>query len=167
MSRRDTSPRSGDPLRLSRRTRDILLLLLAAAVFALWWWASSSGGDDGTNRSGSETSSSRSVTQGSSGGSTPDSGLATVAESRLPDEAREVLALIRVGGPYRYDRDGVTFRNRERILPAQQRGYYKEYTVPTPGESDRGARRIVGGADGDRYYTDDHYDSFRQIEEGR
>ena len=58
-------------------------------------------------------------------------------------------------------------RNREGILPDQSQGYYREYTVPTPGESDRGARRIVGGQDGDRYYTDDHYASFAQIEEGQ
>ena len=88
------------------------------------------------------------------------SGLPAVRESALPAEARKTLALIRAGGPYRYSQDDQTFGNFERILPRQDRGYYREYTVPTPGESDRGARRIVAGAGGEKYYTDDHYESF-------
>ena len=72
--------------------------------------------------------------------------------------------LIDAGGPYRYDRDGVVFENRERILPAQERGYYREYTVPTPGEDDRGARRIVTGGEGQYYWTEDHYASFERID---
>ncbi|MCE1178761.1 MAG: ribonuclease [Micrococcales bacterium] len=98
---------------------------------------------------------------------TPDSGLRRVPESQLPKQARATLDLIRAGGPFPYRRDGAVFLNRERILPKQRRGYYLEYTVRTPGEDDRGARRIVSGDDGDRYYTDDHYVSFRQIEEGQ
>ena len=98
---------------------------------------------------------------------TPVSGLDTIPESQLPPEGRETLELIRSDGPFPYDRDGIAFQNREGILPDQSRGYYREYTVPTPGEDDRGARRIVGGQDGDRYYTDDHYASFAQIEEGQ
>lgn len=105
--------------------------------------------------------------QGSPGGSTPDSGLGTIAESALPAEGRETLGLIRSDGPFPYDRDGITFGNREGILPSQQRGYYREYTVPTPGLDHRGAKRIVCGEARDCYYTDDHYDSFRQIEEGQ
>src|SRR5512141_517892 len=76
--------------------------------------------------------------------STPEA-LPEVALSDLPREAREVDALIRKGGPFRYERDGVVFGNRERILPAQARGYYHEYTVPPPGAHNRGARRIVCG----------------------
>ena len=72
--------------------------------------------------------------------------------------------LIDAGGPYRYDRDGVVFENRERILPARDRGYYREYTVPTPGEDDRGARRIVTGGAGQYYWTEDHYASFERID---
>lgn len=94
------------------------------------------------------------------------SGLPEVRESALPAEGRRVLNLIRAGGPYRYSQDDQTFGNFERILPRQDRGYYREYTVPTPGESDRGARRIVSGAGGDKYYTDDHYESFKFIAEG-
>ena len=84
----------------------------------------------------------------------------------LPAEARQTLRLIAAGGPFPYDRDGATFHNRERRLPAQPPGYYREYTVLTPGSPDRGARRIVSGGSPPvvYYYTDDHYRSFRQIE---
>jgi ribonuclease T1 len=94
------------------------------------------------------------------------SGLPAISESALPAEARRTLALIRQGGPYSYSQDDQTFGNFERILPRKASGYYREYTVPTPGESDRGARRIVGGAGGEKYYTQDHYDSFKFIAEG-
>ncbi|WP_457974998.1 ribonuclease domain-containing protein [Arthrobacter sp. D1-17] len=93
--------------------------------------------------------------------------LPTIRESELPREGRLTLALIRQGGPFPYERDGVTFGNFERILPRKPGGYYKEYTVPTPGESDRGARRIVAGKAGDKYYTADHYESFTFIAEGK
>jgi len=83
--------------------------------------------------------------------------------SALPIEARQTLALIKAGGPFPYSQDGKTFQNREKILPRKQRGYYREYTVKTPGAKDRGARRIVAGRDGEYYYTDDHYRSFRRI----
>lgn len=93
--------------------------------------------------------------------------LAEVKASQLPREARDTLALIARGGPYPYSRDGVVYSNFEKILPARPSGYYHEYTVPTPGSSDRGARRIVAGQQGDSYYTDDHYASFRFILEGQ
>jgi ribonuclease T1 len=93
---------------------------------------------------------------------------AAVAISALPAEARTTLDLIRAGGPFPYSRDGVVFSNRERLLPAQPRGYYHEYTVPTPGAGTRGARRIVCGGDvaarSECYYSDDHYQSFRKIQ---
>ncbi|WP_426765807.1 ribonuclease domain-containing protein [Pseudarthrobacter sp. 1G09] len=94
------------------------------------------------------------------------SALPAIRESQLPAEGRRVLALIRAGGPYRYSQDDQAFGNFEGILPRRDRGYYREYTVPTPGESDRGARRIVAGADGEKYYTGDHYESFSFITEG-
>jgi ribonuclease T1 len=94
------------------------------------------------------------------------SGLPAISESGLPAEARRTLALIRAGGPFSYSQDDKTFGNFERILPRQASGYYREYTVPTPGDSDRGARRIVTGAGGEKYYTQDHYDSFKFIAEG-
>jgi ribonuclease T1 len=95
-----------------------------------------------------------------------------VAAAELPREARDTLALIKRGGPYPYRKDGATFGNFERRLPQRARGYYREYTVPTPGARDRGARRIVAGGDGrtsggygEYYYTDDHYRTFRRIRE--
>jgi ribonuclease T1 len=83
----------------------------------------------------------------------------------LPPEVRQTLDLIKRGGPFPYARDGTVFQNRENRLPARQRGYYREYTVPTPGERSRGARRIVAGQGGDYYYTQDHYRSFWRIKE--
>jgi ribonuclease T1 len=94
---------------------------------------------------------------------TPAIGEITTAQ--LPKEARATLALIRKGGPYPYARDGAVFGNREKILPAQQRGYYREYTVKTPGVRSRGARRIVAGKGGEFYYTEDHYNHFMRIRE--
>ncbi len=92
-----------------------------------------------------------------------------VAVAELPPEARKVLVRIRAGGPFRYDRDGVMFGNREQTLPPRRRGYYHEYTVATPGVRTRGARRIVCGGARERpeacYYSDDHYASFRRIRE--
>lgn len=85
--------------------------------------------------------------------------------SQLPPEGRATLALIKRGGPFPYARDGIIFQNREGRLPERPRGYYREYTVPTPGLSHRGARRIVAGRDGDYWYTDDHYRTFKRIRE--
>ena len=91
------------------------------------------------------------------------SGLPTIAVTELPAQGVQTLELIADGGPFPYDRDGVTFLNREGILPSRPSGFYREYTVVTPGSKDRGARRIVAGENGSRFYTDDHYDSFREV----
>ena len=88
-----------------------------------------------------------------------------VAVADLPPEARETIKRIRKGGPFPYARDGAVFGNREGHLPKEKRGYYKEYTVKTPGERTRGARRIVAGAGGELYYTEDHYNRFRRVRE--
>ena len=96
-----------------------------------------------------------------------------VALAQLPIEAVQTLDLIKRGGPFPYRKDGTVFQNRERRLPAKPRGYYREYTVRTPWERDRGARRIVAGkgetgdpaTSGEYYYTDDHYETFRRIRE--
>jgi ribonuclease T1 len=85
--------------------------------------------------------------------------------TQLPPEARDTIALIRKGGPFHHERDGIPFGNFEKRLPVQARGYYREYTVKTPGVRHRGARRIVAGRGGELYYTDDHYQSFRRIRE--
>ena len=90
-------------------------------------------------------------------------GLPVITLAELPPEALETLALIASDGPFPFRQDGTTFQNRERILPSRSTGYYREFTVVTPGASTRGARRIVGGAEGELYYTDDHYDSFARI----
>jgi ribonuclease T1 len=100
-------------------------------------------------------------------------GIGEIAVADLPPQARETLALIRKGGPFPYRKDGTTFQNREKRLPLKTRGYYREYTVRTPGSRDRGARRIVAGAgargdpatSGEYYYTADHYETFRRIRE--
>jgi ribonuclease T1 len=92
----------------------------------------------------------------------------TIGVSQLPPQGQGMLALIYQGGPFRYDKDGMVFGNREKTLPRQNRGYYREYTVKTPSERTRGARRIICGglkpaAPDVCYYTDDHYASFRKI----
>jgi len=88
---------------------------------------------------------------------------AEVSVQELPAEARATLALIKAGGPFPYAQDGRVFSNREKLLPMHRRGYYREYTVRSPGVRDRGARRIVAGGGGEYYYTADHYRSFMQI----
>jgi ribonuclease T1 len=90
-------------------------------------------------------------------------GEVTLAE--LPAEARATLDLIHKGGPFPYAKDGSVFANREGILPRQKHGYYHEYTVRTPKVRTRGARRIVKGASGELFYSDDHYNSFKRIRE--
>ena len=92
----------------------------------------------------------------------------TIAVSQLPSQAQGMMTLIAQGGPFRYDKDGTVFGNREQLLPAKNRGYYLEYTVKTPSERSRGARRIICGglkpaAPDTCYYTDNHYASFRRI----
>jgi ribonuclease T1 len=149
----------------------VLLVLLGVALVVssgLQPQAGRQAGDPAPVESGIATPASRGplATAGVSAVPNP-SGLATIRESQLPAEGRRTLALIRRGGPYPYGRDGVTFGNFERILPRKSGGYYREYTVPTPGESDRGARRIVAGKAGEKYYTADHYESFKFIAEGK
>lgn len=98
---------------------------------------------------------------------------ATISVSQLPPEAQQTLALIKAGGPFPYAKDGSVFGNYERILPPQKRGYYREYTVPTPGLRNRGPQRIIAGkgstgdtaTSGEYWYTKDHYKSFQKIKE--
>lgn len=91
------------------------------------------------------------------------SGLPFILYKDLPPEAKETIRLIDNNGPFPFRQDDTTFQNREGILPAKPRGWYREFTVVTPGLNHRGARRIVEGEDGLLFYTDDHYDSFREI----
>ncbi|MFA5066267.1 MAG: ribonuclease [Dehalococcoidia bacterium] len=92
-------------------------------------------------------------------------GIEVIDVAGLPPEGRTTLALIKSGGPFPYSNDGTVFNNYEGLLPAKPAGYYHEYTVITPGSHDRGARRIVAGGSGEYYYTDDHYRSFKLIQE--
>lgn len=91
--------------------------------------------------------------------------MATVPMSQLPPEVATTVHLIQSGGPFPYPHnDGVVFHNDEHLLPSEPDGFYHEYTVPTPGASDRGARRIVTGGPGEFYYTGDHYESFVRVD---
>jgi ribonuclease T1 len=89
----------------------------------------------------------------------------TISIADLPPEGRTALQLIKNGGPFPYSKDGAVFSNYEGLLPHKSSGYYHEYTVVTPGSPDRGARRIIAGGNGEYYYTDDHYSSFKLVRE--
>jgi ribonuclease T1 len=156
----------------TRRTAVVLLavaglVLLVVGLFAVLAGVRGGLGGAVVDAGGAGPLSTAGPTSPAVGRSTPDSGLTRVPESRLPVEAHETLALVRAGGPFPHEEDGGTFGNREGLLPPRPRGYYREYTVETPGERDRGPRRLVVGASGDVYWTTDHYSSFRQVEEGR
>ncbi|MER5206951.1 ribonuclease domain-containing protein [Streptomyces sp. NPDC002825] len=138
---------------MSLRPLRVLLALVLAVLLA--GCSPASGGGTGT------AAPTRSATTVSA--PTGTSGLPTVRVADLPPEARKTLALIARGGPFPYAKDGTVFSNFERVLPREERGYYHEYTVKTPGERDRGARRIVTGRGGETYYTDDHYETFREV----
>ncbi|MFI8964453.1 ribonuclease domain-containing protein [Streptomyces sp. NPDC053493] len=125
--------------------------------------ATTTGAATGTAPTTGAPAATRTGTAAPSRTATATSGLPTVREADLPPEARRTLALIERGGPFPYAKDGSVFANFERVLPPHRRGYYHEYTVRTPGEHDRGARRIVTGQRGETYYTDDHYQSFREV----
>lgn len=151
----------------------LAILLVVGVVVGVWFV---SGGDPGTpTGSGSPpgfASTADDVDGGPDGGAAsvpqsgqvdPETGLTWVSLDELPPEALDTVELIADGGPYPEDEDGGTFYNREGILPDRQDGYYTEYTVPTPGSSDRGARRVVAGEPDELFWTADHYDSFERI----
>jgi ribonuclease T1 len=136
----------------SRRRITAALIGLIALVFG-GWLATDVVSDDGT-----------------ASGAVPgaESGLDIVGLSTLPPEAEQTWQLIEQGGPFPYPhRDGTTFGNREGLLPDEEHGYYREYTVDTPGSPDRGARRLVTGESDELYYTGDHYQSFVVVDIGR
>ena len=122
--------------------------MLGVILLAVLTWGLNQGGFSGGGRDGD----------------TDPANLPAVALTSLPAEAQETVTLIDAGGPFPYDRDGIVFENRERLLPSEPTGYYHEYTVPTPGSSDRGPRRIITGSASEMYWTDDHYQSFERIE---
>lgn len=132
--------------------RPIRFLLLLAALVGAAFVASQRDASPGPGAGGRST--------------TPAAAASARLPGFLPPEARATLDLIARGGPFPHRQDGSTFGNRERLLPPRARGYYREYTVATPGLGHRGARRIVTGGDPpvEYYYSDDHYRSFRRFE---
>jgi ribonuclease T1 len=133
----------------SRSQRSVIGLVVAVLVALVTWYAASGGSPTGPTVADRVDH---------------VSGLAWIAESELPSEALDTLKDIDNGGPYAYPgRDDSIFTNREGLLPDHESGYYREYTVITPGSDDRGARRIIRGDADEFYYTDDHYESFRRI----
>jgi ribonuclease T1 len=169
-----------------RNRRSWLGLLAAILTVVVLWWVQGDGGTTTQDPQASPTTAeptgeptgeptesssdvpslptpTQTATATPTSGTDPDSGLPIVAVADLPPEAHETIALIDQGGPFPYPQDGDTFRNDEGLLPDQPLGYYREYTVETPGSDDRGARRIVAGSAGELYWTDDHYNSFSKI----
>jgi ribonuclease T1 len=159
----------GIPTRLPRtRSQWITTIVVALIALAVWWFQNrpaSTGSDPTTSDRTTSASSGNHSGPDNSGeaGTDPVSGLHWIAVSQLPSEGGETLDLIDSNGPFPYSRDGIVFGNNEGILPDHQRGYFHEYTVPTPGEGDRGARRIVTGGPGEYYWSGDHYVSFERI----
>ncbi len=149
------------PVRAGLPARRLLALLVALVAGLVLAACGSAGGGTTTQPGGPAVDGAASLAPAQ-----PTTDLPTMTVSQLPPEGVETLRLIDSDGPFPYSKDGVTFQNREGILPKQKNGFYQEYTVPTPGSSDRGARRIVTGKDGSRFYTDDHYDSFREVVSG-
>lgn len=160
---------------MNRRTAQRLgglALLVVVALLTLWLQDTGSDGSDpgagdpGRTAGAAPSSYPSGSPTGADDTTDTETGLPWIDEADLPDEALEVLAAIDAGGPFRYPRnDGVVFSNREGLLPQEPRGWYREYTVRTPGEDDRGPRRIVTGRGPPLLYffTDDHYDSFTRI----
>ncbi|MGI3780836.1 MAG: ribonuclease domain-containing protein [Janthinobacterium lividum] len=163
------------PASRSARTAAVVAVVLVLALVAVLVGLVGSGGSDAVPAA-STSSSPKAARPGSPGARTspsaarpsagrdPQSGLRVVALGELPREARATVALIDRGGPFPYSQDGVTFGNYEKVLPDHPRGWYREYTVRTPGERDRGPRRIVtGDHDAQLFYTGDHYATFVRV----
>jgi len=158
--------------RLGKRNSTLSLVLAAVVAIAGYAMAhhsssdSSDSSDSSHSAGGSRSSYSAGAASGDAGhaGTDSASGLPYVDLSSLPAQAADTVDLIDAGGPFPYpDHDDKTFGNYEGLLPEESSGYYKEYTVPTPHSPDRGARRIIKGADGTLYWTADHYEHFAVI----
>ena len=145
------------------RLRSAIGLLVAVVTALVLWWGQQ--GDGGPSPSLAPDAPSGVATAGADPGSATDpaSGLPWVAAAALPPEAGDTLRRIDAGGPFDHPQDGGTFGNFEGLLPDEPHGYYREYTVETPGSEDRGARRIISGEAGEYYWTPDHYQSFARI----
>lgn len=141
------------------RKRTLLVLAILIALAALFWPKTATQQTSSPSPPGTQPAPVVRVPS-----SVPD--VADSLPAFLPREARKMVATIQRGGPFRHRQDGNVFGNREGLLPQKQRGYYREYTVDTPGVDHRGTRRIVTGGTPPQvwYYTDDHYDSFRAFD---
>lgn len=134
-----------------RKAQPLALVIVALAVIITGWWQQS--GTPAATGAGAPASPPPAASR-----------LDGIPAAERPQLER-TLALIERGGPFPHKKDGTVFQNREGKLPQRPRGYYREYTVPTPGASNRGARRVVQGRDGDTWYTSDHYNTFVRIDE--
>jgi ribonuclease T1 len=145
-------------VRSVRRARRPLLALVALlAALAVGYGVKAV--DDGSGSS---------PTRSSAASSGPAAGVSAVALAALPPQAAATVRLIEAHGPFPYPHnDGVVFHNNEHRLPRERDGYYHEYTVPTPGATDRGGRRIITGRPGEYWYTGDHYETFQRVEVSR
>ena len=151
----------------SRRVLAVLLAVLVGALLTACGGPKAKGSVTYSGGSGAGSGATPTPSDAAAlASATPVSGLRTMFVAQLPKEGVDTLRLIAKGGPYPFSKDGVTFSNREGLLPKHKDGWYHEYTVVTPGSSDRGARRIIAGDDGGRFYTDDHYASFREVLSG-
>lgn len=150
--------RTASRVRSARAAAGVVVALLLAGCGA----GTTTTGGSASSGAGASSSSARVSAAPSNPSSFPG-----IKESALPAEAKKTLALIRKGGPFPYERDGIHFGNYEKALPAKKGSYYKEYTVKTPGDSSRGPRRIIVGNGQEKYYTPDHYATFTFIEEGK
>ena len=153
---------------MRRHLRNPWVWVAAALIFAVWLLWPRAVNSPGTMREGTpasvpsvpaQTSAARSSPAAEAPASRPERALPAF----LPPDALQTLALIERGGPFPHRQDGSVFGNREGHLPAKPRGYYREYTVDTPGLDHRGTRRIVTGGTPPEawYYSDNHYASFR------
>ncbi len=140
-----------------KKDRTIWLIIPFIAVVMWWWWGNIGPQAEPGHYEGQVASPGPERID-------PQSGLPFVNEAGLPRDAKDTIELIKAGGPYPYPQDDEVFRNDEGVLPAEAPDYYREYTVETPGEDDRGPRRIVVGAGGEYYWTKDHYQTFERIE---
>jgi len=140
-------------------------LVTVVLVLGLWWLQSRDGGSAGPDEPvAGDSASAPADPAPASMPEADEDGIPYVALTSLPREAATTVRLIDDGGPFPYaGKDGSTFGNYEGVLPQRSRGYYAEYTVPTPGASNRGARRIIAGDGGQLYWTADHYESFERI----
>ena len=152
-----------------RRSPATLVVAVLVAL-ALWWFTAdeppseSDPASAGSDRTPGQVATLGPVDDGDERGDVDEDGLETVRLADLPPQAAEVVAQIEAGGPFDHPgKDGARFGNFEGRLPAAPRGHYREYTVPTPGLSHRGARRIVTGGGSDLYWTPDHYETFFRI----